>query len=249
MSKLAKLSPLVTTICSVLVLGLTFWLMSQRNSWRASSRDFQEKFEQTDASLKNTQSKLSKTSAELEATKKTLDETSAELNDTKGRLADTEDRAERLEGELRRATAQLEDQTRELAQAREEAAAAKSTASDLTAKVTSLNTQVRALTDENRRLEELLARTAATGGKEVTLPPGLTGKVLLVDRTWNFVVLDIGSAQGALPGGRMIVGRGQKSVGIVRLTSVLATKSIADIVSINDPRTPIQTGDEVLARE
>ena len=121
---------------------------------------------------------------------------------------------------------------------------------DLTVKFTDLNAQVASLSEVKRALEEKLtvqdAELKMLRGIDVPLPTGLTGKVLAVDRTWNFVVLDIGRQNGVLLGGKLVVGRGEKSVGKVKIVQMLPDKSIADIIKVNDPKMPVQVGDGVL---
>jgi len=60
--------------------------------------------------------------------------------------------------------------------------------------------------------------------------PQLPGSVLVVDRKWNFVVLDIGEAKGLVKNGVLTVGREGKLVGKVKVRRVESDRSIADIL-------------------
>jgi chromosome segregation ATPase len=85
---------------------------------------------------------------------------------------------------------------------------------------------------ENRRLTNELNRYI--GEKEdlpVPLPAGLKGKVIAVDPKWDFVVLDIGSTQGVLERGEMLVNRDGKLIAKVRIASVETNRCIANILS------------------
>ena len=70
-----------------------------------------------------------------------------------------------------------------------------------------------------------------TGGDvHVSLPAGLKGKVVSIDSKFDFVVLNVGSDQGAAEMGEMLVNRSGKLVAKVRLVRVHADKSIANIL-------------------
>jgi FtsZ-interacting cell division protein ZipA len=74
--------------------------------------------------------------------------------------------------------------------------------------------------------------------------PGISGKVTFVDRTWNFVVLDVGVAAGVVPNGELIVYRGRDFLGKIRVTKVEDNDSVAEILP--DIKGNIQVGDSVL---
>ncbi len=85
-----------------------------------------------------------------------------------------------------------------------------------------------------------------TGDNErVVLPYGLKGKVLLVDPKHDFVVLDIGSTQGALERGEMLVNRGGRMVAKIRITNVEANRSIANVLA-EFKQAEVMEGDQVL---
>jgi hypothetical protein len=74
--------------------------------------------------------------------------------------------------------------------------------------------------------------------------PGVSGKVTFVDRTWNFVVLDVGLDAGVVPNGELIVYRGQSFLGKIRVTKVDPNDAVAEIMP--DVKGDIQVGDKVL---
>jgi len=77
-----------------------------------------------------------------------------------------------------------------------------------------------------------------------TMPPGISGKVTFVNRTWNFVVLNVGLSDGVVPNGELIIYRGKDFLGKIRVTSAEANSAVADILP--DAKADIQVGDNVL---
>ena len=64
----------------------------------------------------------------------------------------------------------------------------------------------------------------------VTLPAALTGKVLVSDPKWNFVVLDIGENQRVKEFGEMYVNRAGKLVAKVIVRNLQKDRSIANVM-------------------
>jgi len=80
--------------------------------------------------------------------------------------------------------------------------------------------------------------------KTGAMPPGISGRVTFVNRTWNFVVLDVGLSNGIVPNGELIVYRNNAFLGKIKVTSAEANSSVADIEP--NVKGDIQTGDYVL---
>lgn len=76
------------------------------------------------------------------------------------------------------------------------------------------------------------------------MPPGISGKVTFVNRTWNFVVLNVGLSDGVVPNGELIIYRGKAFLGKIKVTSAEANSAVADILP--DAKADIQVGDNVL---
>lgn len=76
------------------------------------------------------------------------------------------------------------------------------------------------------------------------MPPGISGKITFVNRTWNFVVLNIGLSNGIVPNGELVVYRGRDFLGKIKVTSAEASTAVADILP--DAKADIQKGDDVL---
>ncbi len=76
---------------------------------------------------------------------------------------------------------------------------------------------------------------------------GLQGRVLAVDRNWNFVVLSVGDRNGVSNNATLIIQRGGSLVGKARITSVEPSQSIADIIPNSVPAgVSVQAGDTVV---
>jgi len=89
-----------------------------------------------------------------------------------------------------------------------------------------------------------LSRYTGTSVK-VTLPQNLHGTVTAVDAQFDFVVLDIGESQGVREHGELLVSRGEKLIGKLRILDVKQDHSIANILP-NWKQDEIQTGDLVI---
>ena len=89
-----------------------------------------------------------------------------------------------------------------------------------------------------------LARYTGASVK-VALPRTLQGKVTAVDAQFDFVVLDIGESQGAREHGELLVSRGEKLIGKLRILDVKKDHSIANIL-LDWKQGEIQTGDLVI---
>ena len=114
-----------------------------------------------------------------------------------------------------------------------------------------VNTQRANFLEENTillsQIEKLgveLSRYTGTSVK-VSLPQNLHGTVTAVDTQFDFVVLDIGESQGVREHGELLVSRGEKLIGKLRILDVKQDHSIANILP-NWKQEEIQTGDLVI---
>ena len=97
------------------------------------------------------------------------------------------------------------------------------------------------------QIEKLGAELARYTGApvKVALPRTLQGKVTAVDAQFDFVVLDIGESEGAREHGELLVSRGEKLIGKLRILDVKKDHSIANILP-DWKQGEIQTGDLVI---
>jgi len=81
----------------------------------------------------------------------------------------------------------------------------------------------------------------------VRLPAGLSGKIISVDPRYEFVILNIGGKAGALVDGEMVITRGGEMVGKVRIASVEADYSVANVIQSWKKKDAVE-GDTVLVQ-
>jgi predicted RNase H-like nuclease (RuvC/YqgF family) len=187
---------------------------------------------------------------ELQDTKKDLDETRAELTSTKEELAATQTELTTAQAKVTELTAAYEQKEAEVAQAKSKAEQLEQEKSAMQMQVDDLNNQLvkaeeelRDAQDQISTLEKIVQKldtTTVTG-----VPQGLSGKVMTVNKAWNFVVLDIGSGAGLVPNAEMLVHRDDNLVGKVKVTSVQKNMAVAEILG-DWQKKPVEEGDYVL---
>lgn len=101
------------------------------------------------------------------------------------------------------------------------------------------------LKDQDAQLASLKEREAKRRNK--SMRNGLEGRILAVNPSWNFVVLNLGDRNGVVNNAEMLIKRGSQLIGKVRITSVEPSTSVADIV-VNSVRSglSVQPGDTVI---
>lgn len=123
----------------------------------------------------------------------------------------------------------------DVAKAQAEAAESKALVDTLTAKKKELEDKMAVLEQYKKRKET------------ETMRIGLGGRILAVNGGWNFVVISIGDKQGAAMNNTLLVARDGTPIGKVRITTVEANTSIADILPGTLARgVTIQPGDKVI---
>lgn len=172
----------------------------------------------------------------------------SELSAAKTQLAQAKD-------ELAKTTLEL-DAAKKLAQNTPAPGAATPALDEINTKLKEAETKVGELEQVNKTLQEkntdtenkLAALQKAENSRQSSLMrKGLTGQVLAVNRSYNFVVLSIGDKQGVVMNGEMVIKRGSTQVARVKVTSVEPTTSIADVVPGSTLRDSfVQPGDEVI---
>lgn len=170
-----------------------------------------------------------KTAKDLEATKGDLETTATKLKEQQNRADDFEAKYTKTAGQFNEAqrdlsawsslglpVEQIRNRLVELTKVKE--------AND------ALADEKRVLIRNNNTLRAELDKFKPDKESAVPLPPGLKGKVVAVNPTWDFVILDIGGNQGVLERGELLVNRDGKLVAKVRITSVEPNRSIANVL-------------------
>jgi len=164
--------------------------------------------ESTTAELASAKSNLEKTTADLDTTKKQLEKTADELKDTSQQLS-----AYKATGATPEQILGFNKQYKKLQDTL--------AASELDNRL--LNRKVKNLQNE---LDFYVKREDA--GPE--MPAKLTGKVLVADPKWNFVVINLGEDQGVLNHGELLVNRKGALVARVKVTSVQKDRCVANVM-------------------
>jgi hypothetical protein len=188
-----------------------------------------------------------------------------ELASTKSELADTQaerDKAVADADDLTKRAAKLSDDLAKTQQERNDAQD-KLAAWDALGlnpdQIKPMQAQLKAVTQErddllitnqvySAKIVTLRNRLADYGddeGQRIELPAGLTGRVLVADPKWDFVVLNIGAKDGAVEDGVMLVNRNGRLVAKVKIRSVQVDRSIANVLpdwKLGD----VMEGDEVI---
>ncbi|PTY01532.1 hypothetical protein DB346_12325 [Verrucomicrobia bacterium LW23] len=117
----------------------------------------------------------------------------------------------------------------------------------LTDKVTSASNEAKVLEQKEKTniedTEKLRKATAiaAQGGPI----PGVNGKVIDVNRTWNYATVNLGTHDGVAPNGVLHVYRGRTFIGKLRIISVEAHRATANVLREESSR-EIQVGDQIV---
>ncbi len=217
---------------------------------------------QAQAASANATSDVARAKAEQQKAKKIADDATAKLSDLQTQLSAATSQAGDLEAKFRDATGNVQAKDAQIAglSARLLAAANAPKAAEPSAEMTKqiadltrerdelkvvkdgFDTQLRSAQAQTAVLQQRIARRES--GEALN---GLRGRVLAVDRNWNFVVLDLGGRNGVNNNATMIIQRGGSLVGRVRITSVEPSQSVADIIPNSVPAgIAVQPGDTVV---
>ena len=233
---LLRISLIVAIIAGLAVGGLNFIKVKEKIVALANDRDNEKKMkEQAQSELRTTKAELAKTTAELKTTKATLEATTAELAKATSEADSQRKRADTVTAERDKARKERDDAQAELAAYR---------ATDLKPEqIIAINRQYKDLQkslegaqDENKVLGQKITKLQTeldryiSPDKPVYLPASLTGKVLITDPKWNFVILDIGLDQGVKEYGELLVNRNGKLVAKVIIRSAQKNRCIANVM-------------------
>jgi myosin heavy subunit len=94
---------------------------------------------------------------------------------------------------------------------------------------------------ELKKLREQMEMTKPGGTKSMSL----SGRILAVNPTWNFVILDLGKNDQVVEGLTMVIYRGEKMIGKIKTVTVDAQTSVADVLP-GTPANAIEVGDQVV---
>ena len=191
--------------------------------------------EQAQRELASTKKTLKETQTELTQTKDTLETTTKERDAAKAEAASQGKRATQLAEELTKTKKERDDAQAELASYK----ATGFSPSDVLAlgkRLKQVQDDFLALEQENRVLSRQLADVTHELRKYkgeivvVYLPATLTGKILVSDPKWDFVVLNIGADQGVKKDGELLVNRDGRLVAKVIVRSIQKDRCVANVM-------------------
>lgn len=221
--------------------------------------DFRLNPEEPAATLLRANEALEKTKTELASSQKLLSE-------TQSRLSTSQAEVQKLTTEVTSVRRDLESKSAELKTVSDRLSETESTLKSMNdklggrslesvlASLNESNEQVKVLEAEKKVIQDSLAQIQKDLNRLQELdrlreqskaPIELSGRVVAINKQWNFVVLDVGKDDKLVEGVELTVYRGDSLVGKVRSVSVDATTAIADIMP-EWTKTEIQVGDKVL---
>ena len=199
-----------------------------------------EDLAKTKEELASTKAQLATVTAERDAQKAALEEMTKKITEALGGIAPENDgdpikAIERIKEQIANLTGKVKDQETKIIELEKIKAENETVIAGLTA-------------DKMRNEEEIAAKKKVIGKYEKNImQKGIKGRVLAVNPGWGFCVVSTGDKQGAANGKILIVARDGKAIGKVKITSVEANQSIADIQASTFIRGMfVQPGDEVI---
>ena len=191
---------------------------------------------------------LMDTRTDLENTRLDLEQTREELRVTQNRLEAAEQRIVRLEDDLAERTAELARANQQISDLERDKANLQSRLDDMELQIAELEEEklelAETIADQQALIEEYEAELFADDDA-IGTPPGLAGRILVVNPDWNFVILNVGRQQGLSLNTEMLVHREESLVGRVRVSDVKDEVAVAEILE-DWQQVPLREGDHVL---
>jgi hypothetical protein len=199
-------------------------------------------------------------SEDAKTNKSTAEKTKAELAEIQAKNQELSLKAEKLDkdlvstkGDLESTNSKLKVTQEQLQGYTDELKGKKPT--ELFSEINDLSEKVKVAESENKLLASSKEKMEAElkklrEGEEMRRPGGtksisLSGKIVAVNPTWNFVILDLGKNDQVVEGLSMVIYRGEKMIGKVKVVTVDATTSVADLLP-GTPAQAIEVGDQVI---
>jgi hypothetical protein len=233
---LIRISLFAAIILGLIATGLNFSKLKEKvTTLQTNLKTETEAHKKFETDYRRTKSDLDKTNAVLKTTLETLKATEEEKNNAVAQATAQQKRADKLTEDLTKTRKERDDAQAELASYH---AAGMTPQQVATAQkdIKRLQDNIGAMTTENKLLSQKLKKTQnelaiyKTEDFHVQLPSTLTGKVVVSDPKWNFVVLNVGEDQGVLQYGELLVNRNGKLVAKVKVSGVEKNRSVANII-------------------
>jgi hypothetical protein len=233
---LIRISLIVAIVAGLAVSGLNFIKVKEKITTIQQQREDEKSAKvQAQTELASTKKDLDKTTADLKTTKATLETTSAELAKATSDLANQTKLTARLTEERDKVVKERNDAQADL-EAYKLTGLKPEQVVSMNKNYKSLQAALDASQDEKKLLGQKITRLQTeldryvSPEKPVYLPASLTGKVLVTDPKWNFVVLNIGLDQGVKEYGELLVNRNGRLVAKVIIRSAQKDRCIANVM-------------------
>jgi len=243
---------LATAVLGFVNKGTLATTREQRDGFEQEATQTKQTLDQTKKDLTTATTEKAAVEAERDTFKDQAATAQANADEAKRKVTDLESKISEKEGEITKLTTDKQALEAQIAAASTTAAPVDTTELD------NLKKEIEAQKIANEAMQtQLDAAKAAAATLEqekrdrmaLTMRDGLQGRVLAVNKAWNFVVLNLGDKNGVINNAEMLVKRGNNLIGKVRITSVEPSTSIADIdVASLPPGVTITPGDNVIFR-
>lgn len=238
----------IALIGSLATAVLGYLVANQKNVAR-------REYEKTAAQLKSVTEQAEESKVQVAESQKKLEELRAKIAEANEKLAQAESQAgsgdsrvEEAERRAKEAEQRAQQEKAEIEELGSKLETEKAANEAATAKVESLLKEKQALEENLAKLNADLGRMremAPSVSRAASMRSGIRGKVVSVNRNWNFVVLNVGEKDGLVENGLLTVYRGGQPVGKVKVVSTEANTAVAD-VEAGSSQSAIQPGDDVL---
>lgn len=275
MSNAGKAFSILAILFSVVSAGLGFMLASQNSQRGSQlvaaesalrsvsgvpfAASVLEDTSQPAAGIKRVSDKLKSTTTALNETKTTLDDTKKKLVNAEAKSSDLESKLASKDGQLKKTKSELASAKSSLASVEKELKGMKDVlkgrpVEKVVADLEQRSEDLEVLRAEKKVVEDAMAKLERenqrlqgleTRRKEQVAPLGLSGRVVAINKDWNFVVLDVGKNDELVEGIPLTVYRGDELVGKIKTVSVEDKTAVADILP-EWTQGEIQIGDKVL---
>lgn len=198
------------------------------------------------ARLNDTRVNLGQTRTTLDATSNTLVVTEKDLSQTKDTLKKTEEDLASAKQDIAQKTEQIAGLNETKEKLEGEVDKQKNEIVTLTDKLSDKESQLTATKRFVDKLQKDLASCLHGPSDSNAPPPGLQGRILVVNTNWNFVVMDMTAEARMVPLTDLTVQREDKLVGKIRVSEVMLEQRFAFGEILNDwQQMPVTKGDYV----
>lgn len=175
---------------------------------------------------------------DLQNTKQDLETTRQDLSMTKDQLARTEADLDRSKAQVEQLNTAVTEKNNQIAEQNTRIDALEQDKVNFQIQIDDLNNQLVASEDELRDAQDKIVTLEQTigqlelelgYGKTKALPKGLTGRILFVNKDWNFVVIDLGSDDGIVPNAEMLIHRKDTLIGKITISGISRNMAIAEL--------------------